>query len=51
MAALNSNVLSGRKNGESDMEEKFGRFELKPEVGFGIIFMYEIFTHRLSYRL
>ena len=27
-----NNVLNGRKNGEPDMEEKFGRFEIKPEV-------------------
>jgi len=37
-AAPNSNVLSvGRKNGEPDMEEKFGRFEIKPEVRRGRI--------------
>lgn len=27
-----NNLLSRRKNGEPDMEERFGRFEIKPEV-------------------
>ena len=32
----NDNVLnSRRKNGEPDMEERFGRFEIKPEVRRG----------------
>jgi len=30
-----NNVLTERKNGEPDMEERFGRFEIKPEVRRG----------------
>ena len=32
-----NNVLSRRKNGEPDMEERFGRFEIKPELRRGRI--------------
>lgn len=30
-----NNVLNQRKNGEPDMEERFGRFEIKPEIRRG----------------
>ena len=35
MEGGNNSVLNRRKNGEPDMEERFGRFEIKPEVRRG----------------